>query len=257
MINDSLLRFASTSCFCELFTNLLSVCYCPHNTQGGGGEEGASLRTVVAVVSILFALAYAALSVSIYNEGRDLPEAGTGGETQDPVRSAAHLELLSQLWHLVSSCTTALFSLLFVASCALSLVGENAQRLREEGIVNLVLVLLFLVAVGAGAMAAGRTVLHEKKLGTFGVGILSGGTAYLALLLFSVFVSCANIISTEGGNDREEGYGVRTATSYACLFLSSAYLAFAAGIRRYRTSLVGAISDDGRGGGLKRMLFWT
>ena len=183
---------------------------------------------------------FSALSVCIYYEGKKLPvrfETGhdSSGETHVQIKSAAHMEILSQMWTLLSSCTLISFSGIFIIACVLSGIGENAERMREDGIINLIIVLLWMMVVTTGMMILGRKILNEKKLGSLGVGMLSGGTMYFAMLLFMVFLLYANLTSEE--REEEVGFGPQSATSFACLFLSMLYLAFSLGAYRYLKSM--------------------
>lgn len=244
-----------------LFGNMLLVSVL-YSVNLGYGEENdtASRQKVVSFVSLVLALMFSALSVCIYYEGKKLPvrfETGhdSSGETHVQIKSAAHMEILSQMWTLLSSCTLISFSGIFIIACVLSGIGENAERMREDGIINLIIVLLWMMVVTTGMMILGRKILNEKKLGSLGVGMLSGGTMYFAMLLFMVFLLYANLTSEE--REEGEGFGPQTATSFACLFLSMLYLAFSLGAYRYQKSIIGAISaEKDTGSGLKRILFF-
>ncbi|KAL7535698.1 hypothetical protein ACHAXR_006672 [Thalassiosira sp. AJA248-18] len=216
-------------------------------------------RKVVSSVSIVLAMAFSILSAWIYVVGKKLPETGhSNDETQvQAAKAAAHMEILSELWTLLSSVTITIFVILFIASIVLSR-GEEAERMREEGaIINLITVLLWMVIVTTGIFILGRKILGEKKLnGTLGVGMLSGGTMYFSLLLFMVFILYANPTFEE--RRKEDGAGSASATAAACFFLSLMYLVFSLGTCKYQTSIISALSmsekdDESSAADFKRM----
>mmetsp|Transcript_30440 Transcript_30440/g.55239 ORF Transcript_30440/g.55239 Transcript_30440/m.55239 type:complete len:343 (+) Transcript_30440:196-1224(+) len=243
-----------------LFGNMLFVSVLSLVNLGYGEEENdtASRQKVVSFVSLVLALVFSALSVCIYYEGKRLPacpDQDSNGEKHVQVKSAAHMEILSQMWTILSSCTLISFSGIFIIACVLSGIGEDAERMREDGIINLIIVLLWMIVVTTGIMILGRKILNEKKLGSLGVGMLSGGTMYFAMLLFMVFLLYANLTSEE--REEEVGFGPQSATLFACLFLSMLYLAFSLGAYRYQKSIIGAISaEKDTVSGLKRVLFF-
>mmetsp|Transcript_28652 Transcript_28652/g.60756 ORF Transcript_28652/g.60756 Transcript_28652/m.60756 type:complete len:352 (-) Transcript_28652:227-1282(-) len=225
----------------------------------GGGGEGPSPQKVASAASILLALAFFALSFWNYQEGRVLPGRYSGGdddETHVEARSA-HLEMFGQLWTILSSATVVLFSIILIVACVASVIGEDAERRREEGgIVNLIVVLAWMVGLGVGATILGGKVLGERELGVLGVGMLSGGARHFALLLFIVSVLYSTVTSGEG-QPEGEGVGPNAATSFACFFLSLLYFTFSHGMLRYKRSFIGALSENvGGGGGFGKYLFW-
>mmetsp|Transcript_9344 Transcript_9344/g.21071 ORF Transcript_9344/g.21071 Transcript_9344/m.21071 type:complete len:428 (+) Transcript_9344:187-1470(+) len=213
-------------------------------------------RKIASISSLILALAFSAISACIYHAGKKLPETGrhpdsssssnSNSETTKTSyaqgKSAAHMELFYEIWKVLSTCTIAIFSILFLAACILSL-GEEGERRREEGgAINLIFVLLWMIIVTTGILVMGRKILGETKLnGELGLGILSGGTMYFALLLFVVFVLNVNVEDRPG---REDGAGL--ATSFACFFLSIMYLAFSLGMYKFQDSFIGGIiaEDD-------------
>lgn len=96
-----------------------------------------------------------------------------------------------------------------------------------------------MIGITTGLLVLGRKVLGESKLGgTFGVGMLLGGTTYYAMLLFVVFILYLNVEMR-----REEGAGL--VLSFACFFLSLMYLAFSRGMYKFQDSfLFGGIDID-------------
>lgn len=215
-------------------------------------------QQVVSLASLILALALSALSVCIYTAGKKLPEMGhhdssNSEDTHVHVKSAAHMELFSEMWKILSACTILIFSILFIVACALSL-GGDAERMREEGSINLLVLLVWMILVTAGVMIVGRQILHEKKFGTLGVGLLSGGTLYYALLLFIVSILFAN--PTFGGPN-DAGGPAAAATSVACFFLSLMHLAFSLGTRKYQKSIMldarAEMDDSAADGDFQRM----
>lgn len=205
-------------------------------------------QKLISTTSLVLALAFSALSICIYAVGKKLPETGrhysgnsnSGSETTSTyaqAKSAAHMELFSEMWKWLTSCTIAIFSLLFLVACGLSL-GEDAERRNEEGDGNIIIVLLWMIIVTTGLLVMGRNSLGERKLnGTFGLGMLSGGTIYFALLLFVVFILYLSVEMR-----REDGAGL--AMSIACFFLSMMYLAFSLGTYKYQDSFIGGITEE-------------
>lgn len=172
-------------------------------------------QKLVSIFSLVLALAFSALSIWIYVVAKKLPEtdsSGSGssnnGETTTTTtlyaqaKSAAHMELFNEMWKWLSTCTIAIFSILLLITCILSL-GEEAER-QEGGAINLIIILLWMIIVSTGILITGRNILGTNKWnGTLGMGLLSGGTMYFALLLFVIFVLYFNV---EGR--REEGAGL-------------------------------------------------
>jgi len=214
------------------------------NYQMDQEELLAYHQKVVSITSLILALALSATSVCIYTAGHKLPETtghhhGSTNNGEDAhavrVKSAAHTQLFSEIWNLLSACTLVVFSILFIVACVLSL-GEDAERMREEGGINLLVVLLWMIGVTLCVTIAGRQILRDKTLGTLGVGLLSGGTLYYALLLFLVSTHFASV-SFGGPNDGGGGPTAAT-TSFVCFFLSLVHLAFSLGVRNYRISIL-------------------
>lgn len=193
----------------------------------------------VSTVSLVLALVLSALSAVVFAVGRKLPEPGRDDiEAHARVRSAAHTELLSEIWKLLSSVTASVLWILFCVACLLSL-GEEGERRREEQGGDVVFVLLWSIVVTLGMTALGRKVLDQKALGTLGAGLLSGGTAYYAMLLFA---TCIPFADPELGGRGGAGGGA----AVACFFLGLMHLLFSLGVWRYRESIMsGAREDEG------------
>mmetsp|Transcript_5151 Transcript_5151/g.11196 ORF Transcript_5151/g.11196 Transcript_5151/m.11196 type:complete len:435 (-) Transcript_5151:114-1418(-) len=217
-------------------------------------------RQTISTISLAFAIAFLPLSICLYQYSKSLPEtsfgrgSGTSGESM-ALRSTSHMELFADIWKLISISTIGIFAILFLLACAQQMGGgEDGERRREEGwgAVNLILILFWLLVISVEVVFMGCNVLglsKKKKLfGTtsLGVGILSGGTCYYALLLFLVCLLYADFATLFEERRREEGAGSATATSFACFFLGIMHLAFSAGTLKYRESIAGAIeiSDD-------------
>ena len=221
-------------------------------------------RKVISSCTIILGCVYIALSAYLYKVGRKLVETGTpqssgianNNDAQlHQGRSAGHMDFLSDLWTLLSSATIVIFVMLFLATCVLSAGDEEGERMREEGaIYNLIMVLVCMIMLSSGVFFIGRKTLGGKKLdGTLGVGLLSGTTMYYSLLLFMVFLMYVNPTFEE--RRREDGAGSATATAAACFFLSLLHLAFSLGMYKYQSSIIGtmkgvdAITDDVRNDG--------
>lgn len=205
-------------------------------------------RKVMSTTSLILALIFSALSVSVYAVSGKLPESvqhsGNNGiidsdersptalSTHERAKSAAIAEVLSEMWKYLSFVPVAIFSLLLLVAIVMSL-GEDGERNREEmGDGNLIIVLVWMILTSIGSLAMGRKILGASKLGgTFGVGALFGGTMYFALLLFVAFALYLNFEIR-----REDGAGL--VMSLACFFLSLVYLAFSLCMFKLRESFL-------------------
>jgi len=216
-------------------------------------------QKLVSTSSLVLAFVFWALSICIYTVGRKLPQttgrqydnnkvsddderSTASASTYAGAKSAAHVELFSEMWKWISSCTIVVFSLLLVGSCIASL-GEDGERRQEEANGNAIMVLPWMILLAAGLSILGHRILGESRAGgAFGVGALSSGTTYYALLLL---VTCVLYFDVE--MRREDGAGL--VLSFACFFLSWMYLAFSRGMYRFRGSfLVGGIVGDNSAG---------
>lgn len=203
-------------------------------------------RKVIAYVSFVLALAYSILSILLYDAGRKLPEArrSTSARVQGETREAyvaGHMEILSELWSKLSKMTMAVIIVLFVLTIIAS-GAEKEERMFEQGGMNLITVLLWLVVVASQVSLFGLKILGDAKLdGTLGVGMLSGGSEFFALLLFMVFLLYLN--TTFGEDKKEEGDGTASATSFACLFLSLLYFTFSRMTYKYQRSIICSLPD--------------
>lgn len=204
-------------------------------------------RKVIAACTFILGAVFTALSALLVHVGRQLPEAGQHNATSNraniQAKGAGHMEILGDLWTILSLSTIAIFICLFLASIILS-QGEEAERMREDGaILNLIMVLTWMAIISTGFLFLGRKILGPEKLGgTLGVGILTGGTMYFALALFNVFIMYVNPTFEE--RRKEDGAGSATATAAACFFLSLLHLAYSLGTYKYQSSIIAAISNN-------------
>ena len=229
----------------------------------------AEHRKAIARVSFWLALFYCALGFIIYKTGKTVEE--THAEVIDDkeaaqVKAAAHIELFTKIWALLSGFTLIMFMALFIVASAFMINIEVKGKEKQAGAGNHIAVLLWLIVLTTfimilgrkifgetglliyGRMAFGETVLGHsvfgatKLGGSRGAGLLAGGTMYFAALLFTVFVFFFNPTFKERDND--DGAGSATATSFACLFLSVGYLLFSLGSYRYKESIIAAATRE-------------
>lgn len=201
-------------------------------------------QKVVCTTSFFLGLILALLSVLIYAEGKKLPDTRcTDTDIEAQIKSVARMELILDLWKLLSISTLTIFSALCVTAWVVS-VGGEAERIREEGeVFNLVSVLMWMLCLTVGIMFMGKKILKQKLDGVLGVGMLSGGSMYYALMLFMVFILYANAAFRD---DRKDGgMGPAQATSFSALGLALVYLAFSLMTYKYQSSIMIAIFYDG------------
>lgn len=241
-------------------------------------ERLAYHQSVISYTSLALAAVFVFISILISREGANLPEieealwdtnndgAGEVHNTREMevarlAHSAAHLEMLSNVWNFLSTSTIVILMVLLIATL-FSLGGEDAERMKEEGqVYNLIAVLFWVAIVSFGIRFVGRQILGEKKWGgTMGVGVLSGATTNFSALLFMVFLLYSNPMFEE--RRPEDGPATSVALSFASLFLSLFHLAFSVGTTKYQSSIIAAIAlqsedhgvyDDAEGGGFIRM----
>lgn len=231
------------------------------NLTFGEEDDGNTYQKVTCYVSLCLAFAFCILSALIFNEGKKLPETDHRNSNSSrsnseskavQVTSAAHLEMMSQIWNLLSSSTVAIVAMLFIVACVMTR-GEDAQRIREEGGINLIIILLWMIVVATGMSMLGRKTLGENKLGSFGAGLLSGSTMYFSLLLFLVFILYSNLTAEE--RREEDGVWIARAISFAFFFLSLLHLSFSLGTYKYQKSIIEVNLEKDTSSGLKRVLF--
>ena len=201
-------------------------------------------QKVVCTTSFFLGLILSLLSVLIYAEGKKLPDTRcTDTDKEAQIKSVARMELILDLWKLLSISTLTIFSALCVTAWVVS-VGGEAERIREEGeVFNLVSVLMWMLCLTVGIMLMGKKILKQKLDGVLGVGMLSGGSMYYALMLFMVFILYANAAFRDDRKD--EGMGPAQATSFSSLGLALVYLAFSLMTYKYQSSIMIAIFYDG------------
>lgn len=203
-------------------------------------------QSIVAYVSIAFAVVYTILSFTAYCKGVSIPEllAEDADSWQnlshtEIAKGSARLDMLQHLWSFLSPATVLSFLILLI------ITGEEEDDLmRNDGnVFNLLLVLVWLVIVSIALAVKGFTVLGKKsKDGTLGVGFLTGGVTSFSWLLFLVFLLYTSPLFEE--RRPEDGPATATALCVLCLFLSSLHLAFGMWIKKYRVSISSAIPVD-------------
>lgn len=231
-----------------LFVSFWFAMYFPYEIGKGKKDQGdqyederdvfASHQKVISGVSFLMAGFYSLISICVYQEAKTLPErsnVGSGDTEVVPAKAEAHMEILNEVWTLVSGCMLTLFSCLFLSA----FFGGAANNKKELGSINLVLVLFWVLGVTCAIAYLGRKIVRTEKMGgalgggSLGVGMLSGGTMYFALMLFMIFTMTANF---EVGNKEARGVGV--ATSWACFFFSLIYFALSMATYKYKASIM-------------------
>eukprot|EP00569_Conticribra_weissflogii_P002950 CAMPEP_0171327740 /NCGR_PEP_ID=MMETSP0878-20121228/215_1 /TAXON_ID=67004 /ORGANISM="Thalassiosira weissflogii, Strain CCMP1336" /LENGTH=390 /DNA_ID=CAMNT_0011827537 /DNA_START=32 /DNA_END=1204 /DNA_ORIENTATION=- len=213
-------------------------------------------RSVISFVSLAFGIVMMVMALLISKEGVNLPEIDSSlinaaspareirhAEEMEVARlagNAAHLDMLSNSWHLLNAATMTVFGSLQIATF-FALGGEEAERMIEEGqIYNLVAVTFWLLVVTGGISLTGHQTLGGNKWGgSMGAGALTGVTMCYALLLFMVSLLYSGSVFVE--RERNDAPATSIALSIACFFLSIFYLAFAKGTIKYRSSITGAI----------------
>lgn len=212
---------------------------------------------VVSTWSFLFAMAFFALSAVLYYEGKRLRESTKGEHHQHvhvvsknndetattattaalPVnvdKASTHIEKISTWWGLLTTCSAILLPI--------TLTMAYVHR-EEVGAASLLGVLAWIIAVTVLLHVLGHVILGDKKWGgTLGVGMLTGGATYFALLLLMVAMLYAHVTYDErnanNDGDNVNELGATTVTALVCLFLSLLHFAFAFGAMKYQSSML-------------------
>lgn len=182
-------------------------------------------KGVVSLAVTILAVIYFILSAAAFNTGRKLDEKGGvgGGQKSD------YMAVISDVWKFLSFTTLAVVVLLLIGVGILS-GGEGGSEMRQAGhIYNLFAIISCLILTTLFMI-----ILGQKIDGSFGAGLLEGGTFYFSLILMVICVMYSNPQGLFGEREDQNGYSAGLATSATCFFLSVLYFAFSLLVSKYQ-----------------------
>jgi len=182
-------------------------------------------KGVVSLAVTILAVIYFILSAAAFNTGRKLDEKGGvgGGQKSD------YMAVISDVWKFLSFTTLAVVVLLLIGVGILS-GGDAGSEMRQAGhIYNLFAIISCLILTTLFMI-----ILGQKIDGSFGAGLLEGGTFYFSLILMVICVMYSNPQGLFGEREDQNGYSAGLATSATCFFLSVLYFAFSLLVSKYQ-----------------------
>lgn len=182
-------------------------------------------KGVVSLAVTILAVIYFILSAAAFNTGRKLDEKGGvgGGQKSD------YMAVISDVWKFLSFTTLAVVVLLLIGVGVLS-GGDAGAEMRQAGhIYNLFAIISCLILTTLFMI-----ILGQKIDGSFGAGLLEGGTFYFSLILMVICVMYSNPQGLFGEREDQNGYSAGLATSATCFFLSVLYFAFSLLVSKYQ-----------------------
>ena len=193
-------------------------------------------KGVVSLAVTILAVIYFILSAAAFNTGRKLDEKGGvgGGQKSDYMavgggQKSDYMAVISDVWKFLSFTTLAVEVLLLIGVGILS-GGDAGSEMRQAGhIYNLFAIISCLILTTLFMI-----ILGQKIDGSFGAGLLEGGTFYFSLILMVICVMYSNPQGLFGEREDQNGYSAGLATSATCFFLSVLYFAFSLLVSKYQ-----------------------
>ena len=199
-------------------------------------------------VCLAFALLYFAMSTCTYGWARSQPGQLVSSDSinaQNHAQLTVQLDLLSEIWKVLSLSTIVVFVALSIASL-LMLGSEDADRMmKDNNLIGLIVVNCWMSVVALFMMFWGNETFVIKRGESLCMGMLYGGTKYYSALLLLICIMFANLSLFDERDRDDEKIWVSTATALACLVLSFVHFGFASKAREYQAKVHEATDKDG------------
>jgi len=175
---------------------------------------------VISIVYCIFAISliwkYKSKSTNQKNKNTTLNK-----DVETSTRNKAYADVFTDAWKLISI-SSVLLLIVSLGVVSSSLIGEEAERAREEGdVFNLIWIVTFVLILSLIFLIAGRLLVFGKRdKDNFLTGIFHGGILFFAASFFMVSILYGQLFSFD---ERGQGEEIRGSLGIS---LVSAFLAF-------------------------------
>lgn len=207
-------------------------------------EEIEYRQGIMSVLCLVLSIAHSVFAISLIwkfkSKSNDQKNKNTSlnEDIETSTRNKAYADVFTDAWKLISV-SSVLLLIVSLGVVSSSLIGEEAERAREEGdVFNLIWIVVFVLILSLIILIAGRLlVFGQRDKDNFLTGIFHGGILYFAASFFMVSILYGQLFSFDERRHREEIRG-SLGISLVSAFLAFLHCILAFGMIKYQSHVL-------------------